>query len=643
MMKKTIFAVLTIVFIIIVSLYPNNILAIPEKKFKILVIYNSSKRESIISLKVIKWIYSTMWKIHLEILDISDQKNLPYLIDKFKEDSHNIVFFLNLIDGKNDMSKELWNTIYQADKEKVYISIGLAINIPEASKLFGCSTAQIKYVRNAFFVNSYLTENIPREVYLNRKEIVAKVIDGNTILYTGNKNNGLIVNKNNNLWIGLTELSTGLFHQYPYLLPLTENILKLSNLGYVKIEIPHRFVAIRIDDIPYSTESWFWRWQYFKPSEWRRFFDMLKKHGAHVNFMIIPYNVSKKDGKWVPYNIIFPQVIKEIKYGIDLGVVEVGDHGSTHVTPYQEYYINEKNLDPMKLTSTIRYEFGYDPHTKTHIPYNLQRYHIENGTKTIEKWFNINIKLFTPPWHVWDNVTEKALKDLGFKYISADFRFTKGWLDQPPSIMGEYTEYGLMNIPMTHSWDLAKKGDDKTIRYYIDTFLNYGIPVVFLSHGRNWTFGHYTEKFTIRNFENTLNKLEKIVKPEYSSLTRIGNYLMEWHKINTSYTIYDDKIVIRIVTDNETEIRVKTYKKDMKPILVIFNGKKYEWSQNITFKLEKGDNHITIMFKTIEHKNQYSKNSNVNTIIYALTFIVIFLISLFLLKITRNRKIFKNK
>jgi len=540
------------------------------------------------------------------------------------------VIFLDAINGITKLSDDFWNKVSEFDVEVAYVTFGIAVNDIRISKIFGCSSAYETQVKEAYVSDNLITENLPKIINLNRREILSKPTSGLSLIYINNNpKKSLLVINNNNVWIGLTELTEGVISRYPYLITLLKNILKLNSYGYAIIKIPYRYVAIRIDDIPYSTESWFFNWEYFTPEEYEKFFDILRQHNAHVDFLIIPFNVSKKDGSWVSYYEIFPEEIQVIKTAVMEGLVEVGDHGATHVTPYQEFYLNEKTTDPVKLTSAIRFEFGFEPHLKKKISYELQREHIEKGTREIEKWFGVKVEVFTPPWHVWDETTEQIVGELGFKVFSGDFRFKEGWVGQPPCIMGEINSGDVMYVPMTHSWDLVRDGDEHILRYYISPFIENGIPVVFLSHGRNWTFMSYSEVFTLRNFEETLFKLEKVFEPDYATLGEIGDFLYTWHDLHVEYDVMKDYIMITVKTPEEISISIEHFKSNKEVKRIYVNNNVIERGKDQIIKIQKGENTIKIEF---EEKRLFPQLMNIMIII------VILAISIALIIIFKKRK-----
>lgn len=515
----------------------------------ILIIYDSLLPESVIAADVLKWAYSTMWKIPVELLDSSRTRISPELF--FNPDSSprfSLIFLLSLIDGKDRFSPSEWSTILEkVDGNVPIISLGYSVNLPQASLLFGCEQAKVRRVENVRTKSDPLTEGIPRNWRLSREEIVARVIYGESLIsVSGEEGLTLYSRYKKNLWLGIVEIARGSFPSLPPALSLLGNILDLAEPPLVRFMIPYRFVGIRLDDIPFSTESWFWGWEYFTAREWRRFFETLRRHSAKVNLMIVPFNVSKDTGAWVPYNLTHPREVEEIRKAVREGIVEVGDHGATHVNPFQEGFIRAEGKDPMYLTSKIRFEFGYDPNSRRRIPFELQLYHIRAGTKAIEEWFGVRPIVFTPPWHVWDNSTEKALKELGYAFLSADFRFRGGELGQPPSITGEVSGIsGLLYVPVTHSWGIVTRGDPNSVRYSLDPFFSSGIPVVFIDHGRNWTFGGHTTVFSISGTDRALTLLDKLYSPRYATISEIGTFLLLWRNLTSRF--YWEENVLRVV------------------------------------------------------------------------------------------------
>jgi|GEM_PF-2943034 len=598
MCKRALFTIVVLLVISVillqhpVKLKPGN----GQREERILILFNSLFEESITAKRVFKWIYGTMWRIPVDTYDVFLYKiNSTWLNENLQR--YSMVIFLDMMNGQSTLGDDTWQVIFDKDDRITYIAYGYAVNDVRASKLFGCSSAKRSYVEDIVLIRHWLTEGLSSQITVKRSEVVATPSGGQAIITPwGAPNEALLVVKGNNAWIGLTELGEGLFNRYSYLLSIVERLLALDGKVHVHIQLPERLLAIRIDDIPFSTESWFWRWQYFTPQQYEKFFQILEKHGAHVNYGIIPFNVSKEDGKWISYIEIFPETVQVIREAEQRGTVEVADHGATHVTPYQQRYVEAKTTNPLDLTRIIRFEFGYDPVLKKPIPYELQKEHIEKGVGEVEKWFGKKIELFIPPWHVWNEATEKALAEEGIKVFSGDFRFRKGGYGQPPSVMGEKSKYGLLYVPTTHNWDLARDGSTDTIKYYIGSFLDHGIPVVLLSHGRNWTFMKYREVFSLSNVDSTLTKLDETVKPDYATILQIASKLEQWRNTHTSIGMGADVLTLQIAAPAEMKVKLSIiappgYKIEK----IVLNDEELDASIRI-LSLREGENKVVIRF-----------------------------------------------
>jgi len=555
------------------------------REFTVLILYDGSVKESRVAKNMVKWLYSVMWKLPVEVWGIKgDVRDLG---------KYSMVFFLDSING-GGLREEYIDAIKSHDSEVVYVFAGLSPNSGEVAELVGCESPRYMEGGRCTVSDDILTRGLPPEFQIRRGEgISSKPTDGVSIIGTSD-GRSLLVRKGNNVWIGFTALLYGGLSRQPYLIKVLRNILGLSWCRGLRLEIPYRFTAIRMDDFPFSTESWFFHWDYFTPEEYRRFFNMLEKYDAHVDLLIIPFNVSRDTGEWVSYWDVFPDEIMVFKEYYESGRIGLGLHGATHVTPYEEFFVNCSSLEPVKLTEAIRFEFGFDPHTETEIPWELQEEHITRGKNEIDKWFNFEVKLFTPPWHVWNNATELILSDLGFKYFSAYTNFDTGWVGQPPSLTGCRTPGGMICVPMTHGWEVTHRSEEEMMKALNSYYLN-GIPVVFLTHGRNWTFRNYSEVFTISGFEESLKKLNKLFHPHYARIDEIGDFLLNWWDLRLSIES-PEKGKITLTIDAPTKMEASLIPPaDTESIKL--NGEEMEVDGKILLNLRDGENVVEIVFK----------------------------------------------
>ena len=571
---------------------------------RVLILYDDRSEDSVIFMRYILWLLNVMWRIPVDIIDTSDVKLSKEIF--FEGDSkprYAMVFLGNIIDGEYRLSKSEWILIRDRLNGKVPIVTCLyAVQIEEAAEIFGCEAPKPKDVRTAQVELDPITEAVPRMLHVGQEAIISQIRDGDALIWDSSvepRSGALLVRKGINVWFGFRDFLGGPPSNGP-LTMVFRSLLRLIPQGFVRLKIPYTLIALRIDDVPYTTESWFHGWEYFSAEEWLEFFKTLKRHGAKCDLLIVPYNVSKETGQLVPYNVTHGDVLEAIREGIEMGVVEVGCHGATHVNPNLKYFMEAETREPWKLTSTIRFEFGYDPHTGERIPKEFQEHHLRLSTETLEDWFGFKPKLFTPPWHVWDSVTESILEDLGYKFISADFRlYTDGV--RPPSIMGEKSLVSsLFAVPMTHDWDGLEPNPD-VISAVLKPHIEAGIPIVFLSHGRNWSFPGWSIDFTISENEARLNILDDLYSPRYAKITEIGEFLINWSSISFEAHMDGNMISMNITSPFKFKVRIEAGRAGYEIAEAIYNGLSLEVEgDGFTVDLAEGTGLLTIKLQKAE-------------------------------------------
>ena len=525
--------------------------------FRILVVYAGTEQDSVMWRDVVTWIYGTVWRLPVDWFDASERGNDTWLTANLER--YSLVFLLEAPLGISRLSEDAWREIYRLDGRTAYVVFGLAPNDPHYARLLGATYASRVSASKASVSGELRRAGLPGELGLHGHALVVKPggPSGSAAAVLASAGGGAVaVRRGNNVWLGFEELYRGEFPWNPWLFPLARYLLSLPGRPAAILVMPERFVALRIDDFPFSTESWYFHWQYFTPEGYERFYETLARHGAKVSYAVIPFNVSKKTGAWVSYDRIFPRRVALAVEWERRGVVELLDHGATHVTPYQEFYMKAPLGDPYVLTRSIVYEFGYEPHLRRRIPYGLQLAHLKAGIGEIERWSGRRVEGFVPPWHVWDRDTERALAALGVWFISADFRFTTS-LGRPRSAPGMTTPYGQVYAPATHSWGFAVEASEDSLRGTIGAFLDNGVPVVLLSHGRNWSFHGYTETFTVRQVDETLSKLERAVEPRFASVGEVAAALRAWSRLEVEEEWNGTGLVLRIRAVEPVKLRVE--------------------------------------------------------------------------------------
>jgi len=520
--------------------------------YRVLVVYAGSSAESRMWRDAVTWIYGTVWRLPVDWFDASQRANDTWLAANLHR--YTLVFLLEAPEGLSRLSPRSWEAIRRLNGNTSYVAFGIEVNDPNYAELFGATMARRVKAGQASLTPELQAAGMPPTVALGGYAYVARLRGGRVLATVGGE--AVAVAKDGNLWLGLEELGRGDYPYRPWLFSLARYILGLPGRPLAVAVSAERLVALRIDDFPFSTESWYFGWQYFSDEGYERFYQVLARHGAKVSYAVIPFNVSKKDGSWVSYDRIFPRRVGLAVEWSRRGVVELLDHGATHVTPYQEYFMKAPSSDPYEMTRSIVYEFGYEPHLRRHIPYGLQLAHLKAGIGEIERWTGSEVEGFVPPWHVWDRDTERALAVLGVWYISADFRFWES-LGRPRSAPGLTTPYGQVYVPATHDWRYVEQASPEELRRTLGAFLGNGVPVVLLSHGRNWSFRGYREEFTVSGVDEALGKLEEALDPRYATVGEIASRLRAWNTVRLEERWNGTGLVVSVEVGEPVSLRLE--------------------------------------------------------------------------------------
>jgi len=564
-------------------------------------IYSSESDPSRTAYSALSWIYNTIWRIPIEGIDVSSQTLSAQTLSGI-ESKYSIVVLLACIDGIDRIGNAGWKTLSKLNATIPVVTFGKTIMIDEAKSMFGCSYLQQARVEYASISTGHaLTRNLSNPMSLLGQSFLGKADAGAQVLIHdyADSNKVLATAKGMYYWIGIAGILDTRLIQNIDLMKLAENILALNPFGYVRLSFAYNYVAIRVDDVPFTTESWFWGWKYFDHKGWKRFFEVLRRHGAKADLMIVPFNVSKSDGRWVAYNETHSRELEEIRIALANGVIEIGAHGATHMTPFQHFFIEERSIDPMKLTSVLRYEFGLDANTGKQISFEVQKEHLKILTKVIGEWFSVQPTVFTPPWHVYDVNTLIIARQLGYKYVSADLRFGKGMQGQPQSIMGQNTS-DLIMIPVNLIWESTDPNDVDSYRRRLDPLSYGGIPFVFIAHGRNWTYAEKTYTFSLSHADELLSALDRDYRVKYLFLSELGEAFDRWSKVHVAATMTSNSTSIIIRTPVEMEAILTTSKPGKDVASATLDGSKIDLTKGTCIvKLPAGSHSLVVSYKEI--------------------------------------------
>lgn len=152
-------------------------------------------------------------------------------------------------------------------------------------------------------------------------------------------------------------------------------LLTLFTSGYSQTR-----VLFRIDDFGIDNEE-------FYP----KLFEIFKKHDSKLLVGVVPF--KEINGR---IDSLTNRQIEILKAGIEMGVVEVAQHGYSH-----------QNNSYGKNDSEFR-----------GLPWNEQYWRLKTGKEYLQKTFGVDVKTFVPPWNQYDDITISVLERLGFNVIS---------------------------------------------------------------------------------------------------------------------------------------------------------------------------------------------------------------------------------
>jgi len=574
------------------------------------ILYSSLSSDSNYQLNYLRWLINTMWRVPVDPIDTAETKLTR---DTFYEDSnprYALIFLVTVTDGIDRLTPEEWNILKNIVNQVIpMVTVGHAISLPAVSILFGCEKPKEEDIARVEVAPSPLTEGIPAALDLQRTVVTATVSSGEPVVYAfqRERSGAIVVVNGVNVWIGLLDPLGPSSYAGPIAMVFV-NLFKISPLGFVRLKLPQTFVALRLDDVPFCTESWFWGWEYFTAQEWKRYFEMLDRHGAKVDLLIVPFNVSKQNGAWTPYNVTHGDVLEIFREAVSRGLADVGSHGATHINPVQKYFVGAETDDPYQLTETIRFEFGYNPHSRERIPRELQEAHLRASTGILKEWFGFTPILFTPPWHVYDEVTEGILEQLGYEFISADFRFASDSYGRPPSVMGERSRVStLFSVPATHGWEVVKPDDPQITELVLSPYVQVGVPIVFLDHARNWTFDSSTWTFSVSGDDAKFTLLDEMFGPRYVTLTEIGRFLMNWSEVWIDGYMERDQIHVNIASPADVSVKVEVWKEAYIVSDASLDGSPIDPIGNeITIENVRGSRELAVKFRPKEQGVRYN-------------------------------------
>ena len=248
--------------------------------------------------------------------------------------------------------------------------------------------------------------------------------------------------------------------------------------------------------------------------------DIFKKNNIPLTLGVVPY-----DKQEMIFNKLTQDQLNDLKNRIKKNEIEIALHGFSHT--------DNKLTGRSLLKKEILSEF-------LNLDYNEQLKKIKKGKEALDSIFNINTKVFIPPYNSYDNNTIKALVKLGFEVISASMDgdsgpdiisyipYTISDLTELPGLLRMDTDddYSIIVVIHPYSFIGGIKTDLTKPVYFskLDTMLNWIngqdniLPVNFSTLGKSEEFNAL--RFKLNSTDN--NMLVKIL--DKLNIFRYGVY-----------------------------------------------------------------------------------------------------------------------
>jgi hypothetical protein len=221
-------------------------------------------------------------------------------------------------------------------------------------------------------------------------------------------------------------------------------------------------IALRIDDIGASTKEfevyskkWFglgnflflkympyfkaWaKYREMSADEWYTVFELLKKYNAKLTVGVTATWVNY-DGSSTNFSDKFPEEAKALKCGVNMGLIEVANHGLTHCV------VKDNLFRPRLFSSNRKYhrEFWSWLRMETHFE------HIKKSQEILQGFFKVDVVTLIPPGNVYCNFTIEAAKKYGIKYINCQ---------TPSQIIDKVSILSNDNVYAFHDKEIVQEG-----------------------------------------------------------------------------------------------------------------------------------------------------------------------------------------
>jgi hypothetical protein len=174
--------------------------------------------------------------------------------------------------------------------------------------------------------------------------------------------------------------------------------------------------ALRIDDFGASSKRYerhrgkLLPYQETSARDLRRLIDWLYQSGSAATLAITACWVTG-EGKLLPYAMRFPEQTKEIRRGVQLGVVEIAAHGLTHCIPGRHV-----EWRPWRGNRAMHREF-IDA-----LPFSQQAWHMVYSRCLLEAMFGRPVITLVPPGNAISDALVDAALELGYTLVTCRAR-----------------------------------------------------------------------------------------------------------------------------------------------------------------------------------------------------------------------------
>lgn len=347
------------------------------------------------------------------------------------------------------------------------------------------------------------------------------------------------------------------FGRSEYYLKLLERVLLAGDTGYPRLKLLKWPIAVRIDDLPATTEQITRKTRIMKPSDTKSLLEAFSARHAKLSCAVVP-SFIEKNGTKVPWTAATNRESKSI---IDIlrgyqrrGVAEIMMHGLTHATIGYDSYVTNSLWNRFRLLlfrPTVYTEF-YDSDRRTEISIRAQAEQLELARRYMEEQFGVSPATFVPPAHRWDSKTESLLARIGLRYMSCDmnfYQYPQGEnFRKNPSPTGEVvpgTDMMFVSVLLTRPPRTARE---------LHLFNSLGIPLI-------WNFHNTDVNSASVLTQLVFPELDSFQDKEYMTISQVGDLLREYEASEMEATTSDLGVSCELNTSSDVMFEFHTLQK----------------------------------------------------------------------------------